>query len=300
MDLVIMAAGFGTRYGNKIKQLESVGPSGELIIDYSIFDAIKAGFDRIVFVIRRDIEKEFRAKIGDRISKQINVAYAYQSVKDIPAQYKEKFMYRIKSWGTGQAVLACKDIIHGPFAVINADDYYGQDAFVKMQKFLSKRNPQNSICMVGFSLKNTLSQNGAVTRGICNIKRNKLVGITETKGIRAFGNAIITENGQRLPEDSICSMNMWGLNSFIFDVLEERFLDFLENTSPDDLTAEFLLPCIIGDLLKEKAVSVDVLRTTSKWFGVTYSEDKPFVVKSIANLVKCGLYPRKNIGYIEK
>lgn len=298
--LVIMAAGIGSRFGGGIKQLEPVGPGGEIIMDYSIYDAIEAGFQKIVFIIRRDIEKDFREIIGDRIEKvceraKVEVAYAFQSLEDIPEGAKLP-PERTKPWGTGQAVLCCRDIIREPFAVINADDYYGKEAFRRLQEFLqtlSKEQPYR-FCMAGFILKNTLSDNGGVTRGICRVNdQGFLTDIRETRGI------VKTEDGATVegePIDVNChvSMNMWGLTPEFIGLLEQGFREFFQNIGGNELTAEFLLPTYIGQLLRAGRVSVKVLETTDKWFGVTYKEDKPAVAESFQKLIADGVY-RKNL-----
>ncbi len=300
--LVIMAAGIGSRFGGGIKQLEPVGPCGEIIMDYSIYDAIQAGFDKIVFIIRRDIEEDFRKIIGNRIEvvcgrAGVEVAYAFQSLQDIP-KGAELPKDRTKPWGTGQAVLCCKDIIKEPFAVINADDYYGKEAFVKLQEFLqtlSCKDPYR-FCMAGFILKNTLSDNGGVTRGICRVNEDDyLTDIKETHGI------VKTEQGAAVegcPIDADChvSMNMWGLTPEFIGLLEQGFEEFFQNIEGNELKAEYLLPTYIGQLLREKKITVKVLETTDKWFGVTYKEDKPAVMESFRKLIADGVYDRDLFG----
>ncbi len=301
--LVIMAAGIGSRFGGGIKQLEPVGPGGEIIMDYSIHDAIRAGFDKIVFIIRRDIEKDFREVIGDRIERvcaalNVEVAYAYQAMDDLPEGVTVP-EGRKKPWGTGQAVLACRGVLHEPFAVINADDYYGREAFVKVHDFLTKYTPEKpaSFCMAGFVLKNTLSENGGVTRGICKVDAdNMLTDIVETSNIvKTPGGAAVEENGVQTPvdADSYVSMNMWGLTPEFIDVLRTGFEEFF--AAGGDLTKkEYLLPIYIGELLHRGAVTVQVLETRDSWFGVTYREDKPVVVESFRKLIEAGVY-RKNV-----
>ena len=246
--LVIMAAGIGSRFGGGIKQLAPVGPNGEIIMDYSIYDAIEAGFDKVVFVIRKDLEKDFKEVIGNRIEKQIDVAYAYQEIADIPEKYHGKFPKRTKPWGTGQAILCCKDVIDCPFLVINADDYYGKHAFKEAYSYLTSTHDTDKIqiCMVGFVLKNTLSDNGGVTRGICQVDHEgMLTGIVETHNIEKDGEgaAVSTADGKvKLDAGSPVSMNMWGLTPDFINVLEAGFDEFLHNTAPDDLKAEYLLP----------------------------------------------------------
>lgn len=298
--LVIMAAGIGSRFGGGIKQLAPVGPNGEIIMDYSIYDAMEAGFDKIVFVIRKDIEKDFREVIGNRIEKYADVAYAYQEVEDIPAKYREKFIGRTKPWGTGQAILCCKDVVNTPFLVINADDYYGKEAYREAYKYLTEeRNPDNiNICMVGFVLRNTLSENGGVTRGLCQVDDSgMLTRIVETHNIEkgTDSNAVIrSESGDEVVDgDSPVSMNMWGLNPEFFELLESGFETFLKKTEEGNLKAEYLLPTLIGELLQDGRLSVKVLKSRDQWFGVTYKEDREAVVRSVSRLVEEGLYPQK-------
>ena len=298
--LVIMAAGIGSRFGGGIKQLAPVGPNGEIIMDYSIYDAVEAGFDKVVFVIRRDLEKDFREVIGNRIEKYVDVAYAYQEVDDIPEKYSKKFAGRTKPWGTGQAILCCKDVVDSPFLVINADDYYGKEAYREAYRYLTEsKNADNiEICMVGFVLKNTLSENGGVTRGLCEVDENgMLTRIVETQNIEKDGgsNAVIrSEEGDRVIDaQSPVSMNMWGLRPGFFDILESRFDTFLDETQEGNLKAEYLLPTLIGQLLEEGRLSVRVLKSRDQWFGVTYKEDREAVVNSVSRLVEEGLYPPK-------
>ncbi len=299
--LVVMAAGIGSRFGGGIKQLEPVGPNGEIIMDYAIHDAKEAGFNKVVFIIRKDLEKDFKEIIGNRISKVIDIDYAFQELDNLPDGFSVP-EGRKKPFGTGQAVLACKGIVNEPFAVINADDYYGKEAFVKVHDFLV--NPEKSgkkydFCMAGFILGNTLSDNGAVTRGICKVNEdNILISVDETGGIeRVSADKVVCEkNGKQVEvsADSYVSMNMWGLTPDFFDELETRFVTFLENMKPEEgQKKEYLLPMIIEDLLVEDKAQVKVLETKDKWFGVTYKEDKQVVVDSIKKLHDEGKYPAK-------
>lgn len=302
--LVIMAAGMGSRFGGGIKQLEPVGPNGEIIMDYSIYDALEAGFDKVVFVIRRNLEKEFREVIGNRIEKKIDVNYAFQELDDIPLQYKNKFKGRTKPWGTGQAILCCKNLVHEPFLVINADDYYGKQAYKKAFGYLQQmpeqlQNNKLPMCMIGFMLKNTLSDNGGVTRGICKVGGDHmLMNIEEVHNIvkTTTGAVAVNDDGRKVIDmESEVSMNMWGLTPQFFDVLEIGFDSFLNKTLPEDLKAEYLLPTIIGKLLHENKAEVKVLQSKDKWFGVTYKADKETVVKSIKELIAQGKYKKENI-----
>lgn len=296
--LVIMAAGIGSRFGKGIKQLAQVGPSGEIIMDYSIHDALEAGFNKVVFIIRKDIEEEFRSIIGNRIEKITEVEYVYQDINDLPEGYTCP-ADRTKPWGTGHAVLAAKKVITEPFIVINADDYYGKEAFVKIHDYLVEEKPaaeKMDICMAGFILENTLSDNGGVTRGVCTLDENKkLVGITETYNIQktpAGPAAVDEETGAKTPLDSqtLVSMNMWGLTPEFLEVLEKGFVDFLAEVKPGEIKKEYLLPAVVDQLIQENKAEVAVLKTHDTWFGVTYQEDKEKVMESFKELVKKGVY----------
>ena len=307
--LVIMAAGIGSRFGGGIKQLAPVGMNGEIIMDYSIHDAIEAGFDKIVFIIRRDIEEAFREAIGSRIEKiceklGVEIAYAYQEREALPEGVSCP-KDRTKPWGTGQAVLACRKVLHEPFAVINADDYYGKEAFVKVHDFLTQYSAEkpNAYCMAGFILKNTLSENGAVTRGICETNENGyLTAVHETSGIvkTADGAAVETDGVlTSIDADSCVSMNMWGLTPEFMELLQTGFEEFFKKHSEAELLkAEYLLPGCIDELIQKGQVSVRVLESHDKWFGVTYKEDKEFVVKSFEQLIKNGVYGERLFGEV--
>ena len=288
--LLIMAAGIGSRFGTGIKQLEPVDDTGHTIMDYSIHDAIEAGFNHVVFIIRKDIEKEFKEVIGDRIasicsSHNVTVDYAFQDINDIPGTLPEG---RTKPWGTGQAVLAAKNILDTPFIVINADDYYGKEGFKAVHEYLVNGGKS---CMAGFVLKNTLSDNGGVTRGICKMDtENNLTEVVET------GNIIKTENGAEadgviIDTDSLVSMNMWGLTSDFLEVLEEGFKEFFEKeVVKNPLKAEYLIPTFIGELLEQGKISVKVLRSNDTWYGMTYKEDVVFVKESFNKMLEDGVY----------
>ena len=296
-SLVIMAAGIGSRFGTGIKQMESVGPSGELIIDYSIHDAIEAGFDRIVFVIRKDLDADFKEVIGDRTAKKVEVAYAYQELDDLPEGFTPG--ERTKPWGTGQCILACRGIVKEPFAIINADDYYGKEAFVLLHDFLvsGKANVGGGVqhlAMAGFQLKNTLSENGTVTRGVCQEEGGLLTEIIETGSIENVGGraAVRTDEGLHYYDDNtLASMNMWALPAEFIDLLEDGFKEFLQSLPEGDLKSEYLIPVIIGDLIKEGKADCAVLPTKDKWFGMTYHEDIPPVKAAFRKLVDEGVYP---------
>lgn len=300
-SLVIMAAGIGSRFGGGIKQLEPVGPSGEIIMDYSIYDALNAGFDKVVFIIRKDLEQDFKEIIGKRIEKIAHVEYAYQELDDLPKGYT-KPADRTKPWGTGQALLCAKTVIHEPFVVINADDYYGKEGFIKIHEYLvNKMDPMSEpfdICMGGFILGNTLSENGGVTRGVCQVdERGILKGVTETYEIRqcedwAEGRS---EEGTpvKIPLNQNVSMNMWGLSPAFLEELERGFPGFLTGLKEGDVKTEYLLPKIIDKLVQSQKAQVTVLETRDRWFGVTYKEDKPAVAAAIRNLVSEGVYPER-------
>ena len=294
--LVVMAAGIGSRFGGGIKQLSSVGPNGSIIIDYSVHDAIEAGFKKIVFIIRKDIEEDFNQVIGDRLRKVcgrlgVEVRCAFQEKDDLPAGYTVP-EGRVKPWGTCHAVLACRELLHEPFAVINADDYYGKEAYRQLYSFLKSNPDMNSteFCMAGFVLSNTLSDNGGVTRGICHMdERNFLSDIEETHGIEKTADG--AKVGERhLDADMLVSMNMWGVTPVFMPMLENGFKEFLAGMKPGDLRSEFLLPIYIGQLLKEKKVSVKVLPTSDQWFGITYKEDLPGVRAAFSAMHEAGVY----------
>ena len=288
--LLIMAAGIGSRFGGGIKQLEPVDEQGHIIMDYSIHDAIEAGFNKVVFIIRKDIENEFKDVIGNRIeavckAHSVTVEYVFQDINDIPGELPEG---RTKPWGTGQAVLAAKDVLTTPFVVINADDYYGKEGFREIHDYLVKGGQS---CMAGFVLKNTLSDNGGVTRGICKMDEyNNLTEIVETSNI--VKNAEGAEaDGVKLDTGSLVSMNMWGLAPEFLKTLESGFQYFFEKVVPENLIKEeFLIPTFIGELLAEGRISVKVLRTNDTWYGMTYKEDVAAVKDSFREMLEKGIY----------
>lgn len=298
--LLIMAAGIGSRFGGEIKQLRPVGLHDELIIDYSIHDAIVAGFDKIVIVLRRSIERDFQERIGSRLKeicerRQIELQYAFQELTDVP-QGCEVPQARTKPWGTGHAVLAARETLRGPFLVINADDYYGRIAFRKMHDFLIGSHENDVYGMAGFVLKNTLSKNGSVTRGVCKVSGDHLVCIEETHNIVLTDQGIFA-NGKKLNPQETVSMNMWGFPaeeeqySSYLARLQNDFQSFLQReTSENPLQAEFLIPEHIGKLLKEEKIHVQVMPTEDQWYGVTYKEDEPAVREGIRRLVQQGVY----------
>ena len=294
--LVIMAAGIGSRFGGGIKQLTAMGPNGELIIDYSIHDALEAGFNKVVFIIRKDLEADFKALIGDRIAKITEVAYAYQEMDDLPEGYSVP-EGRKKPWGTGQALLCAAGAVNEPFAVINADDYYGKEGYRLIHEWLvttTQTKSYESMAMAGFIIGNTLSENGGVTRGLCRVdERGNLIGIDETSNIikTPEGAGIQKEDGVvPVDPDGLVSMNMWGFFPSFFDKLKEGFPKFLDTAADNPLKAEYLLPTVVDDLLKSGQGSVAVLKTADKWFGVTYAEDKASVQQAFADLIGKGVY----------
>ena len=296
--LLVMAAGIGSRFGGGIKQLAPVGVHDEIIMDYSIHDAISAGFNKLIFVIRKDIEPDFRDRVGARVEALcqklgVEVCYAFQDPNAIPEGYAVP-EGRTKPWGTGQAVLAAKDLIHEPFAVINADDYYGKTAFTKVHQYLTESH--KAFCMAGFILKNTLSDNGGVTRGICQVEDHMLTNVIETHDIVKTADGASSE-GKPVDVEALVSMNMWGFpaedgeDPSYLTVLEQDFRKFFQEDVPaNPLKAEYLLPIHIGNLLQEGKVAVQVLETADQWFGVTYKEDMPVVVSKFRELISKGLY----------
>ena len=298
--LCILAAGLGSRFKGGIKQLEPFGPNGEIIMDYSIYDAIEAGFNKVVFVTRRDLFDTFKEVIGDRISKVIPVEYAFQELDELPEGFS-KPVQRTKPWGTGQAILACKDIVKEPFLVINADDYYGKQAFKLIHDYLVEEHPSDKefeFCMAGFILGNTLSENGAVTRGVCVMDDcGHLIGVNETGGLvkTATGAAVEDADGKltAINPESYVSMNMWGFTPDFFNELETGFTTFLSGIKEGDIKSEYLLPSVVDSLIKAGRANVSILETRDKWFGVTYKEDKPLVVQSVNKLISEGKYPAK-------
>ncbi len=299
--LVIMAAGIGSRFGGGIKQLAPVGPGGEIIMDYSIHDALAAGFNKIIFIIRKDLEQDFREIIGNRIEKIANVEYAFQELDALPEGYHVT-EGRKKPWGTGQAVLTVKGLVHEPFLVINADDYYGREGFFKIHDYMVNEMDADGdlydMCMGGFILENTLSENGTVTRGVCDVNPDgTLKDVTETYDIERRGNGIFANDEQGNPvivdAKQYVSMNMWGLPPKFLDALEEGFPKFLDGIKEGDIKAEYLLPKIIDQQIKAGKARVKVLETRDKWFGVTYKEDKDAVVASIRRLIEAGVYKER-------
>lgn len=296
--LVIMAAGMGSRYGG-LKQIDPVDEQGNIIIDFSIYDAVKAGFEKIVFVIKHQIEEEFKRSIGERIAKYVQVEYVFQELDKLPEGFSIP-EGRVKPFGTGHAILCAKSAISGPFAVINADDFYGRHAFEEIYRQLTtiEDDEKYRYAMVGYQLHNTLTENGHVARGVCVVDEdNKLVKINERTRIEKHGeDAEYTEDGGeswvKLPKESLVSMNMWGFTNSIMKELEERFVTFLREELPaNPEKAEYFLPFVVDELLQEGKASVEVLKTPDVWHGVTYKEDKPQVMEAIGKLKADGLYP---------
>lgn len=298
--LVIMAAGMGSRYGG-LKQIDPVDEQGHIIMDFSLYDAKQAGFEKAVFIIKKENEKDFRESIGDRMSQYMEVAYAYQELSNLPEGF-EVPEGRVKPFGTGHAVLSCIDEIDRPFAVINADDYYGRHAFEVIYQYLSTHQDDEKYryVMVGYVLENTLTENGHVARGVCQTDENGyLIGIHERTHIEKRGDeAAYTEDDGAswvvIPKGSTVSMNMWGFSASILKELKERFPGFLkENLGKNPLKCEFFLPSVVGELLEEQKATVEVLKSEDRWYGVTYKEDKAVVVAAIKKLKDAGLYPQK-------
>jgi hypothetical protein len=297
LTLVVMAAGIGSRYGG-LKQIDPVGPCGEVVLDYSVFDALRAGFDRVVFIIREDIERPFREKIGRRIEEAADTAYVFQSLDQVPPGFRIP-PGRKKPWGTAQAILACKDTVSTPFLAVNADDYYGRTAFEAMAGHLGRFPGGASggeFAMVGYKLTNTLSEHGTVARGVCTATEDGyLVGIRELLKIKRFPDGIKhTENDVDwipLEPESWTSMNCWGFTPDLFAELERRFPEFLRRNAARIEKAEFLIPEVVGELIREDRARVKILPTRERWFGVTYPEDRPLFQSAILELIDAGVYP---------
>ncbi len=298
--LAVLAAGMGSRYGG-LKQIDPVDDYGNIIMDFSIFDAREAGFEKVVFIIKKAIEKEFKENVERRIGKHIETQYVYQELSRLPEGFAVP-EGRVKPWGTGHAVLCCREVIQGPFAVINSDDYYGKQAFREIYSHLTSSEDQDKYqyAMVGYELKNTMTDHGSVARGICSIdERGKLMDIHERTRIEKQGEegAYTEDDGATwvtLPRDTIVSMNLWGFTASILQELETRFPAFLERSLPDNpLKCEYFLPFVVDELLKEHKAEVSVLKSRDQWFGITYKEDKETVIQAIRRLKDQGLYPEK-------
>ena len=289
--LVVMAAGMGSRYGG-MKQIDPVGPNGEVIIDYSLYDAYRAGFRTVIFVIKHEIEEAFHAAIGDRISKVMDVKYAFQQLDNLPAGFSVP-ENREKPWGTCHAVLAAKDLIDGPFAVINADDYYGIDAYRTIYDELVKLPETGKATMVGYLLKNTASLHGTVSRGVCAVEDGKLRSVREALKIQLYPDGTLRDlaEGTDLSPETVVSMNFWGFAPSIFPALREYFENFLRTEAGENIKAECLLPVMVGDQLQKGALEVSVLHSADKWFGMTYHEDREIVAEELRKLHARGDYP---------
>ncbi len=277
--LVVMAAGMGSRFGG-LKQMEPIGPNGEALLDFSVYDAKKAGFNKVVFIIKESIEADFKRLVGKKIEEKIDVEYVFQTVDNLPEG-------RVKPWGTAHAILCCKDVIDGPFAVLNADDYYGSNAFIELNKYMQTAG-EFEFAMVCYDLKNTVSDNGSVARGVCVIEDGYMVDINERTDIENF--KCTGDNGEQisLDEDSKVSMNLWSFGPEIFPVLEAEYEKFLQGDNL--LKAEFLIPTVVGDLVKAGKATVKAIPNKDKWYGITYKEDKATVQEAMKKLVEEGLY----------
>ena len=291
ITLLVMAAGMGSRYGG-LKQLDAVGPNGETIIDYSVFDAIEAGFNKVVFIIRREFVNEFKAKITDKYSGKIQVQFAFQDIHDLPNGFKCP-EGREKPWGTGQAILSAATLIQEPFAAINGDDFYSRESFKVVADYY--KNGGNEFSMVAFRLNNTLSIFGGVTRGLCTVNDGKLETVVETDNLQQTDEGVSSDRDIPLDGSEPVSMNMWGFTPILFDYLSEKFDEFLQEGKME-LKSEFLIPNVINDLIQTDRESVHVLRSDSSWFGITYKEDKLYVVDEIQKLIDEGVYPQELFG----
>ena len=298
--LVILAAGMGSRYGG-LKQIDPVGPNNSIIIDYSVYDAVKAGFNKIVFIIKKENLELFKEVIGDKVAKHVKVEYVFQSTDVLPEGFTAP-EDRVKPWGTAHALYCCKGVVNEPFVVINSDDFYGSGAFSRLSKWIDETEFTTApykFAMAGYYLKNTLTDNGTVSRGVCEVNENgKLVDVVErTKIQRVNGVVSYTEDGEEwfeLPEEAFASMNCWCFMPELIDEIEKYFIEFLSTEVKENpLKSEFYIPLLVRDMLAAKKCTVDVIETDDKWFGVTYKEDKPDVVKSITALVNEGKYPEK-------
>jgi dTDP-glucose pyrophosphorylase len=291
ITLLVMAAGMGSRYGG-LKQLDAVGPNGETIIDYSVFDAIEAGFNKVVFIIRREFVNEFKAKITDKYSGKIQVQFAFQDIHDLPNGFKCP-EGREKPWGTGQAILSAATLIQEPFAAINGDDFYSRESFKVVVDYY--KNGGNEFSMVAFRLNNTLSIFGGVTRGLCTVNDGKLETVVETDNLQQTDEGVSSNRDILLDGFEPVSMNMWGFTPILFDYLSEKFDEFLQEGKME-LKSEFLIPNVINDLIQTDRESVHVLRSDSSWFGITYKEDKLYVMDEIQKLIDEGVYPQELFG----
>lgn len=286
ITLIVMAAGMGSRFGG-LKQIEPIGKNGEILLDYSVYDAVAAGFNKVVFVIKHAIEEDFKAVVGKRIEKMVKTEYVFQETDALPVGFVCP-PERVKPWGTAHAVLCCKNVVKEPFAVINADDYYGKSAFIKTAEFLKSNN--GDYCMTGFRLVNTLTENGYVSRGVCEIENGELKSVTErTKIIDCKYTEDDGKSWTALPPDTVVSMNLWGFMPDLFDYAENGFKEFLKNNI-NTPKAEYYLPSVVSGLIASGEKKVNVLVAEDKWYGVTYKEDKPLVCTAINKMAEDGLY----------
>ena len=302
--LVVMAAGMGSRYGG-LKQMDPIGPSGEIVIDYSVYDALKAGFERVVFVIKEEIEQAFRERVGRAIEKQCETVYVRQRIEDVPEGFDVP-PGRQKPWGTGHATLSCRDVVHTPFAVINADDFYGRVSYQTLCNYLENAKDRDGVydyCMVGYVLRNTLTEHGHVARGVCRLNEDgSLLDVRERTRIKKFGEIVkYTEDGENWVEiaaTSTVSLNMWGFTPSMLPELQTRFARFLQ-ASGGEQKAEYFLPTVVGDMVQEGKARVQVLPTDEHWFGVTYRQDKPKVKRVLQELIGRGVYPENLWGNVK-
>ena len=288
ISLLVMAAGMGSRYGG-LKQLDAVGPSGETIIDYSVYDAIQARFNKVVFIIRKDFEDEFKSQITDKYSGKIQVEFAFQDLHDLPDGFTCP-EGRNKPWGTGHAILAAADLIHEPFVAINGDDFYGRESFKIVADYY--QSGADNFSMVAFQLDKTLSTFGGVTRGLCTVKEGKLDTVIETGELQRKEQGVTSDRNIKLDGSEPVSMNVWGFTPVLFKYLKDMFMEFL-NDEGNELKSEYLIPSVVNDLIKSGREDVHVLRSASSWFGVTYKDDRPFVMGEIQKLIDRGTYPKQ-------
>ena len=286
ITLLVMAAGMGSRYGG-LKQLDAVGPNGETIIDYSVYDAIRAGYTKVVFIIRKDFEDEFKTKVGDKYKGKIKVEYAFQSLDDLPGGYKSP-EGREKPWGTGQAILTAKGLISEPFTVINGEDFYGAESFKVAADYYN--SDVDDFSMVAFRMDRTLSKFGGVTRGVCTVSDNKMTDIIETEGLQKVEGKVISKSDKHFDGSEPVSMNMWGFTPRLFNYLHEMFIDFLAENGKE-MKSEFLIPTVVNELIQSAREHITVVESSAVWFGVTYKDDKPYVVEQIQSLINSGEYP---------
>ena len=288
ISLLVMAAGMGSRYGG-LKQLDAVGPSGETIIDYSVYDAIQAGFNKVVFIIRKDFEDEFKSQITDKYSGKIQVEFSFQDLHDLPDGFTCP-EGRNKPWGTGHAILTAADLIHEPFVAINGDDFYGRESFKIVADYY--QSGADNFSMVAFQLDKTLSTFGGVTRGLCTVKKEKLDTVIETGELQKTEQGVTSDRNIKLDGSEPVSMNVWGFTPVLFKYLKDMFVEFLHDEG-NELRSEYLIPSIVNDLIQSGREDVHVLRSASSWFGVTYKDDRPFVMGEIQKLVDRGTYPKQ-------